>query len=179
VQARTIDTDGSESKVSIAFMRNSQEPIQPVEINDLRKGIRYSYYDEEIRYKYLPDFTKLSPSKKGIVPGFDIDEVREKEDHFAISFTGYLDIQKEGKYTFYTTSDDGSKLWINDFPIVDNDGTHGMIEASGDVLLRKGKYKIDVKYFESTIGQGLEVSYQGPGIGKTEIPAPVLYSKKK
>jgi len=179
IKARSIGADGSESNASIAFIRNRQEPIRPVGISSLQKGLRYSYYDEEIRYKYLPDFTKLSPSKTGMVPSINIDGIKNKEDNFAIRFTGYIDIPGDGKYSFYTVSDDGSKLLINDFPIVDNDGTHGMIEASGDVLLQKGKYKIEVQYFESLLEQGLQVSYEGPGISKTEIPASVLYSKNK
>jgi hypothetical protein len=54
-----------------------------------------------------------------------------------------------------------------------------MIEASGDVILEKGKHKIEVQYFENVLGQDMQISYKGPGIRKTEIPGSVLYSKNE
>ena len=37
--------------------------------------------------------------------------------------------------TFYTSSDDGSRLWIDGTPVVDNDGIHPPIERSGSIAL--------------------------------------------
>lgn len=34
-------------------------------------------------------------------------------DHFSCEWTGKVMIEEGGKYTFYTRSDDGSRLWIN------------------------------------------------------------------
>jgi hypothetical protein len=144
-------------------------------IASLRQGLQYSYYEENIRFRYLPDFTTLDPLKNGIVSTFDINKIEKTEDNYAIRFMGFIDIPNDGEYTFYSVSDDGSKILVNNFPIVDNDGTHGMIEASGNVILQKGMHKIEVQYFESILGQGLQISYEGPGISKTEIPGSVLF----
>ncbi|MFC1462915.1 PA14 domain-containing protein, partial [Verrucomicrobiota bacterium] len=89
--------------------------------------------------------------------------------------TGVIEITAAGDYTFYTTSDDGSRLYIEDSMIVDNDGAHGMQERSGVVTLSVGKHPIRVDFFQGGGGHGLEVRYAGPGIAKQLIPNAVLY----
>jgi hypothetical protein len=177
VKARLIERKGSESEVCKVFFRSRYERFQASNMSNLKRGLQYSYY--EGNWRYLPDFENLSALKNGKISAFDINEIKEREDNFAIRFKGYIDIPSDGEYTFYSSSDDGSKIWINGFPIVDNDGTHGMIEASGDVILEKGKHKIEVQYFENVLGQDMQISYKGPGIRKTEIPGSVLYSKNE
>lgn len=49
-------------------------------------------------------------------------------DHFACEFEGKIHIEKGGKYTFFTASDDGSRLWINEKKVVENWGLHGTRE---------------------------------------------------
>jgi hypothetical protein len=60
---------------------------------------------------------------------------------------------------------------------VNNNGGHGMVEKSGTVSLAAGLYPIRVEYFEGG-GEGLEVSYEGPGIEKQVIPASALFQAK-
>ena len=43
--------------------------------------------------------------------------------------------------SFYTISDDGSKLYIDDKLIVDNDGGHSVRRAEGKVALEKGYHR--------------------------------------
>jgi hypothetical protein len=88
---------------------------------------------------------------------------------------GYIRIDKEGIYTFFTESDDGSKLFIGDDEVVSNDGDHGVEEKSGKAALRKGFHKIKVLYYDSGGGNALKVSMQQEGGKKEEIPASVLY----
>jgi len=113
--------------------------------------------------------------KSGQVFQFGLDEIETREDHYAISFTGYIDIPVEGKYTFYTESDDGSKLFIEDKLVVDNDGSRDAKERNGTILLEKGKHPIKLEYFEDWAGQSLEVNFKGPGIEKQPIPQRLLF----
>jgi hypothetical protein len=101
--------------------------------------------------------------------------LRRRDDYFALRFTGYINIQTGGEYTFYTNSDEGSKLYVNGSLVVDNDGLHGTQEESGTVSLTAGKHLIVVTYFEYDGEQGLIVSYSGPGISKKQIPVNVLF----
>jgi signal transduction histidine kinase len=59
----------------------------------------------------LPDFDKSTPLKTGTVDNFDL-RVIDHPDHVGLSFTGFLEIPQSGFYTFYTTSDDGSRLFV-------------------------------------------------------------------
>ena len=82
-----------------------------------------------------------------------------------------------GNYTFYTNSDDGSKLYINDQQVVNNDGLRPLQERSGSVTLAEGRHKLVVEYFEGYGGQTLEVRYKGSGISKQLIPDDALFLK--
>ena len=101
--------------------------------------------------------------------GFDID-LSDRHDYFAMRFTATLDVPADGRYEFFTNSDDGSRLKIDGHTVVDNDGLHGMRERSGHVNLTAGNHQIEVTYFERAGGVGLETSWKGPGFGKQHIP---------
>lgn len=84
-------------------------------------------------------------------------------NYFGAQYTGKVTVASAGTWTFYTNSDDGSKLWINGTEVVDNDGLHGMRERSGTIDLSTGSHDLVVQLFENGGGVGLIVSWQGPG----------------
>lgn len=86
-------------------------------------------------------------------------------------FTGNIIIPKAGKYTFFVASDDGSRIYLDDKLLVDNDRLQGMTERSGAVELTAGPHKLMVSYFDNGGGDGLSVAWSGPGIQKQSIPA--------
>lgn len=90
-------------------------------------------------------------------------------DHFVARFKGNLRIPLNGKYTFYTTSDDGSKLYINGVAVVNNDGTHGMRTRHGTKNMKKGAATVVVDFFERTGGAGLKVDWAGPGFRRRPL----------
>jgi len=135
-------------------------------------GLWYEYY--EGNWDALPDFDAMVPVRQGPVNNFDIS-LRLQGDYFGFRFTGKISIATAGNYTFYTTSDDGSRLFIGDTMVVDNDGLHGMQEKSGTIGLTAGQHPITVLMFEKGGGQGLVVEYEGPGIARQVIPDGVLY----
>jgi signal transduction histidine kinase len=59
----------------------------------------------------LPDFDRAPAIKTGVVDNFDL-RVLDHTEHVALSFTGFLEIPESGLYTFQTTSDDGSRLFV-------------------------------------------------------------------
>ena len=66
-------------------------------------------------------------------------------------------------------------MYIDDQLVVNNDGTHGVVEKSGSKTLVPGKAKIAVDYFDATGDHFLEVSYQGPRTAKQVIPVTKLF----
>ncbi len=45
-------------------------------------------------------------------------------DNFAVRWSGFVRIEKDGKYEFVTESDDGSRLSIDGKVVVNNGGVH-------------------------------------------------------
>jgi len=136
-------------------------------------GLEYKYYEGE--WRNLPDFDQLIPLKSGHVFGFGLDEITPYRYNYAIDFSGYIKIPVDGSYTFYTSSDDGTKLYIGEELVVDNDGWHSVEKASGTIILKAGSYPIKLGYFQVTGEATMDVYFKGPGIEEQPIPASLLF----
>jgi hypothetical protein len=133
--------------------------------------VNYEYY--EGTWEALPNFDSLTPKHTGLASNFNISP-RDQDDNFAFRFRATITISLGGDYSFYTVSDDGSQLFINDNLVVDNDGLHGLQQRSGQVHLDAGQHSITVTYFEKSGGNELYVLYEGPGIAKQALGAYLL-----
>ena len=100
---------------------------------------------------------------------FNFDNLEHTDLHFGLVMHGYLSVKNEGDHIFFTASNDGSKLLIDNIEVVNNDGAHAVIEKSGKVYLDKGNHLIEVRYFQSGGGKEIKVSWEGPGFIKREI----------
>ncbi|MCW3116624.1 MAG: alpha-L-fucosidase [Chitinophagaceae bacterium] len=143
-------------------------------VANVQPGITYKYYEPADENISLESIKTTTISKTGIT-GIFSNEVKQRPEKFVIAFDGFIKINKEGFYTFFTDSDDGSKLFIDDKEIVDNDGNHGNTEKHGKAALKKGFHKISVLYFDGSGNNSLNVSMQPDGETKTIIPASILY----
>lgn len=137
-----------------------------------QSGIRVDYFYPSPANVAIETLAKLQPQATGIVPEIEMNVPQRKEaDQFALRFSGMITIPKTGKYTFSIASDDGSRIYLDDKLLVDNDGLHGVIEKSATVQLAAGAYPIVVTYFDNGGGDGLAVAWSGPGIKKQKIAA--------
>ena len=135
-------------------------------------GIAYKYYEPAGAVDI--NSVKGNATASGVTDRFS-NEKKKRTDRFAFEFNGYIKIDKDGIWSFFTDSDDGSKLYIDEEEVVDNDGNHGNVEKNGKAALKKGYHKIKVLYFDSGGGNALKVSFQTEGETKKEIPADMLY----
>ena len=89
--------------------------IDPVTgLTNFSPGLDYRCY--EGNWHALPDFAKYRPVKTGAATNFDL-AVRTRNEAVGLDFTGFITIPREGLYTFYLTSDDGSGLWVGESPV--------------------------------------------------------------
>lgn len=142
---------------------------------NLQHGIKYSYY--EGNWPLLPNFNNIVAKKTGTVNTIDVSP-RKRDTQYALKFDGSIYISTAGVYTFYTNSDDGSKLYINGQEIVNNNYLQTATERAGTINLTPGLKVLSVTYFQQTTGTSLIVSYQGPAsanIPKQVIPLSALY----
>ena len=116
----------------------------------------------------LPDFNTMKPSATGTGDGFDIS-VRPRAQQSGVRFEGFFRVVTAGDYTFLLHSDDGSKLYIDGKPIVDNDGTHAGTSKSGKTRLAAGMRQVTVDYFNAGGPFVLRVEFEGPGIKRQDL----------
>lgn len=81
---------------------------------------------------------------------------------------------RDGAWQFRTTSDDGSRLFIDGDRVVDNDGAHAAISRSGYRRLAAGLHAIRIEYFDQGGPDELKLYFSGPGQPWTEMPASVF-----
>lgn len=74
--------------------------------------------------------------------------IPERFEWFAIDYTGRFWITDPGEYIFILTSDDGSKLYIDDKRVIDNDKLHAPLAMESKVKLKAGAHSIRVSYFQ-------------------------------
>src|SRR6202022_946124 len=71
-------------------------------------------------------------------------------DHFSARWTGYFVPKKSGDYKFYTSADDGVRLYIGDDMVIDDWQRHSQTVDSYARHLEAGHaYKIQLDYFEA------------------------------
>lgn len=151
------------------------KPEPAVTPENVQNGLSYGYY--EGMWDSLPDFDKLTPLRKGILPNFALPQQRASVN-FGVVYIGYIKVPKEGIYSLYTASDDGSRLYIGNKLVVDNDGLHGMKEREGIVALSTGYHPIRVEYFQRGGDVGLSVYYKSADNKRQSIPDALLYFNK-
>lgn len=151
------------------------KPEASVKINNTVSGIRYKYFEGD--WDSLPDFAAINPVDQNIISNFSISPAYSA-DHFGFEYYGYIKISEDGIYTFYTSSDDGSRLYIGNNLIVDNDGEHGIIEKKGVLALSKGYHPIRVTFFEKTGSENLGVKIKSINMEKESVPDSLLFYTK-
>jgi signal transduction histidine kinase len=75
--------------------------------NEFQPGLEFAAYNGD--WNFLPHFAGLIPVAKGVATNFSLAYCARLE-HTALVFNGFIKILNAGAYTFYLTSDDGSRL---------------------------------------------------------------------
>jgi len=112
----------------------------------------------------IPDNLELrKPIQAGILQNFDnlsgVD-FKELENDFALLSIGYLEIKEDGIYDFRIWSDDGSKMYLHDELIIENDGLHGTEMKQARLRLTKGFHPFKIEFFQGTGGRFLSWNYK-------------------
>lgn len=123
----------------------------------------------------IPSLENKRPDAKGTCFEITSDEVKEEiKSNTLVRFRTTLQVENEDRFTFYTNSDDGSKLWVNNELVVDNDGDHGVIEKNGSISLKPGTYPLEVIWFNGGGSGWLNVDYKTKTIPKQVLPTSIL-----
>lgn len=135
-------------------------------------GLRGLVYHIRHNSKRLPNFAKKKPVGAIYTVSLNIPPqdfragfpgVTNRFEWFAIDYAGRFWIEQPGPYTFFLTSDDGSKLYIDDRLLIDNDGIHPAEQKDGTLDLSGGIHTIRVSYFQGPRFQVALVLRVAPG----------------
>lgn len=135
-------------------------------------GVTYTYY--EGKFKNTSDLGNVKPLKTGTLNNISIAPATA-QDYMGFKFKTWIKIPETGVYKFYTYSDDGSKVFIDGQLVVDNDGSHSARLKDGKVALKEGFHELEVLYFESYMGEVLEVGYSSRNIREDVLPDSILF----
>ncbi len=100
-------------------------------------------------------------------------------DNFSVCWTGQVKPVYSGTYTFYMTSDNGRRLWIDNQLVIDAMYNDWDIEYSGTIDLNSGqKYDIRIDYFEYNGGANCKLEWASSQQARQIIPQSRLFAYK-
>ncbi len=124
-----------------------------------------NYYNDDVNF-----FAGKTAVESRAVTNFSF--FSSYDNFYSWEFKGYFRAPADGTYTFGTTSDDASHLWIGETAVsgfttgnalVNNGGLHGYRYAQGSIyLLANVYYPIRVQFGENAGADGLVIYVSGP-----------------
>jgi len=173
VKSIVITPSGKRSVVTttLLFNRDTLNIVDPININN--KGV-LKYYYVPGKFKNTLEIDTNLATKKGEVTQIATNKISGKAREYGLVFTGFFNVNENANFEFSLYSDDGSRLYIDNELIIDNDGKHSRFERSAGVLLKAGYHKIKVLYFDDGPGSTLQLSIKGTDGKKIEMPSVML-----
>jgi hypothetical protein len=105
-----------------------------------------------IRYARNIDFDWKHESP---MPGWPVDK-------WSVIWDTCLSVDDAGEYRFRTTSDDGTRLYVDEQLVVENWGARPTRTRSGKITLEAGVHHVRVEYFESSFTANVKVEAAFP-----------------
>lgn len=167
IKVRAFLPTGAKSEVNKANFIVSKPVSVPLVSNvtpseTLLSGLNSEYYQNLVLQK-IPDMDTYEPTSTIVLPNFGVNQRPATEDNFLLRFTGYINVPKDGLYTFYVISDDGSKLYLHNTLLIDNDNVQAPTEKSGQIGLKAGYHPIKLEFLEYSGAQTLQLYMRTPG----------------
>ncbi|MBS1602090.1 MAG: family 20 glycosylhydrolase, partial [Bacteroidetes bacterium] len=159
--------DGSRGDV-YDIKYEKQSLADPSVVARVEDGLVCSRYKES--FKAVAGMDGRQPDTVMTVGAVAVPKALEAPS-FGLRYRGYLDVPKDGIYSFFLTCDDGGVLRVAGREVVNNDGNHPPLEKSGQVALKKGLQKLALDFIEGGGGYALRLKYSLNGSEPQDIPA--------
>jgi hypothetical protein len=144
------------------------------------------YFNDNVSF-----FATATPASVGGNPATSVQTTEITEpptsdgENFSCQWLGYFKPTTTETYTFFTSSDDASYVWVGSNSIsgftttnstVNNGGLHGTQERSGTIALTAGTYyPLRVQFGELSGGDVMTFSYSTPTIAKTTTVTGLIF----
>ncbi len=140
-----------------------QKAVQPAQ---LKAGLTVQVYEASLTT--VAALETLQPVKKLVAKQISIADTTKKEQ-VGLLYQGFIKIPADGIYEFSLSSDDGSKLWIDE-EVLDHDGPHGNTGKNGIFALKKGFHRFKLSFFQGGGDGALTLKVASSKLKKQEIP---------
>ena len=117
------------------------------------KGAEQEYYKNAI-----PEATRF-------LDDFDLQQTGTAIEQISLRFSSILEVPKDGKYTFFLDSDDGSCLYIDGKVITKTYNA----KATAEVELKAGSRDLILNYYDSGGGDRLSLEWEGPDFERQSL----------
>lgn len=140
-------------------------------------GLAATYYDNKnltgATYTRVDPIINFNWGNGAPAPGIGADA-------FSVRWTGFVQPLYSQAYTFYTKSDDGVRLWVNNQQIINNWTDHSLTEnASSSISLQAGQqYAITMEFYDSSLSAVAELLWSSSSQAKVHIPTSQLFSQQ-
>ncbi len=171
---RVVVSFESASKKSQAQLELRPVAVQSTHLpTDKKPGVLYQLYDG--LFPSVPDYSKLKPAKEGVVDKVDLNLVNTSgKKSYSIVFSGYIEFAEEGLVRIGIGSDDGSKLYLNNQLLIDNDLAHGFQTLTRWARVPRGLVPFRVEFIEVGGDRGLVLSATRDIEGKKPVALKLL-----
>ncbi len=129
-------------------------------------GLRGAYWSNTTAAAFSAPGFSVPPTldRKDAVVNFNwgngSPDPKISSDTFTARWTGAVQPQFNETYTFYTTTDDGVRLWVNGQLLIDQWVDQGPTEWSGSIsLIAQQRYNIQMDYYENAGGAVATLSW--------------------
>ena len=162
---------------SIPFNQATITPNIEIDEERLKNGLVYEVFEGS--FKRLSNLTNQVSVKKGISSELKTIEVADRETDFGLKYRGFIKIPEKGLYTFYLTSDDGSRLKIGDTVVAELNVLSDLDPwmSEGNIALDKGFYPIEIDYFQYRKRSRLELKYKNNNGTQKKVSSDMFFHK--
>ncbi|HHV30531.1 MAG TPA: anti-sigma factor domain-containing protein [Clostridium sp.] len=145
----------------------------PTAKNGTGSGLRGEYYSN--MDLTLFQFARIDPCIN-----FDWGEGTPDQsiakDTYSVRWIGKIEPRYSETYTFYTSTDDGVRLWVNGVLLIDQWKSQSATEHSGQITLEAGrKYDIKMEYYQHVRDASAKLMWSSMSQEKEIIPSSQLY----
>jgi hypothetical protein len=148
------------------FAQFTNGPERPV------MGLTGQYFDNR-------DFTGATVTRTDATVNYDWTNYAPRgigPDTWSARWTGQVKPAYSETYTFYATSDDGVRLWVDGRLIIDNWTDHAPTENRGTITLTAGqRYDVRMEYYENGGGAVAKLWWSSASRAKQIVPQSRLY----
>ncbi len=149
-------------------------PRQSPAPRPMQSGLEYEAHQGH--WAALPPFTHETRVASGAARSVNAD-LRPREENFALTFRGFIEIDRRGAYTFEVEGSGTAKLYVASAEVLTLVPEIGPRRCAGTIGLEAGRHPIRLDYAQGQKDSPprLVLRYAGPGLSLGPVPPEKLF----